>query len=157
LIPETAVDFSGGGFSDYFKRPVYQAAAVPQYIHALGSTYKGLYNTSGRGSPDVAAQGSRFEVVYKGNVVHVSGTSASTPAFAGIVSLLNDALLAKGRKPLGFLNPWIYSLGKYGLNDITTGSNPGCGTQGFNATKGWDPVTGFGTPDFSKLRKLLNV
>jgi tripeptidyl-peptidase I len=34
---------------------------------------------------------------------------------------------------------------------ITTGSNPGCGTNGFAAVKGWDPVTGLGTPDFTKL------
>jgi tripeptidyl-peptidase-1 len=36
-------------------------------------------------------------------------------------------------------------------NDITNGTNPGCGTLGFNATKGWDPVTGLGTPRFPIL------
>jgi len=34
---------------------------------------------------------------------------------------------------------------------ITTGDNPGCGTNGFNAVSGWDPVTGLGTPIFPKL------
>jgi tripeptidyl-peptidase-1 len=34
---------------------------------------------------------------------------------------------------------------------ITSGSNPGCGTNGFSAVAGWDPVTGLGTPIYSKL------
>lgn len=104
MIPEQAVSFSGGGFSDYFKRPSYQSSVVNSYFHnELKGTYKGLYNASGRGIPDISAQGSRFEIVYEGKVVHVSGTSASTPAFAGVVALLNDALVSKGKKPLGFL------------------------------------------------------
>ena len=38
-----------------------------------------------------------------------------------------------------------------GFNDVINGTNPGCGTLGFNATKGWDPVTGLGTPNFPSL------
>jgi tripeptidyl-peptidase I len=64
--------------------------------------------------------------------VLITGTSAATPAFAGMVSLLNDALIAAGKNPLGFLNPMLYSIGVDGLNDITSGNAPGCGTQGFN-------------------------
>lgn len=94
------------------------------YSPDILNSFVGLYNPTGRGSPDVAAQSYRFEIVYEGRVVHISGTSASCPAFAGIIGLLNDALISKGRRPLGFLNPWIYSLSS-GLNDITTGSNPG--------------------------------
>ena len=37
------------------------------------------------------------------------------------------------------------------FNDITNGTNPGCGTVGFTAVKGWDPVTGLGTINFPKL------
>jgi hypothetical protein len=57
-----------------------------------------------------------------------------------IVALLNDARLAKGLPTLGFLNPLLYSdkVAKT-FNDITIGNNPGCGTPGFNSTKGWDP------------------
>lgn len=62
----------------------------------------------------------------------ISGTSASTPTFAGIVSLLNDANLAAGKPPLGFLNPMLYSIGVGGLNDITQGNAAGCGTPGFS-------------------------
>ena len=53
--------------------------------------------------------------------------------------------------PLGFLNPFLYSTGASALNDITSGDNPGCDTDGFPAIPGWDPVTGFGTPNFGKL------
>jgi tripeptidyl-peptidase-1 len=38
----------------------------------------------------------------------VGGTSASTPVVAGAIALLNDELLAAGKPPMGFLNPWIY-------------------------------------------------
>ena len=49
-------------------------------------------------------------------------------------------MITTGRKPLGFLNPWLYGSGLAGLNDITSGSNPGCNTNGFSAASGWDPV-----------------
>ena len=60
----------------------------------------------------------------------------------GIFSLLNDYRLYKGMKPFGFANPWIYGpgAGSFGFTDITSGNNPGCGTQGFYASNGWDPV-----------------
>ena len=67
------------------------------------------------------------------------GTSASSPTFADIVALLNDARIAAGKSPLGFLNPLIYSKGTAAFNDITVGSNPECGTQGFSCAVGWDP------------------
>jgi len=54
-------------------------------------------------------------------------------------SLLNDFLISQGKAPLGFLNPLIYTSAS-AFNDIKSGSNPGCGTQGFSAVTGWDPV-----------------
>lgn len=44
---------------------------------------------------------------------------------------------------MGFVNPALYSHPEI-LNDITNGTNPGCGTPGFSAVPGWDPVTGLG-------------
>ena len=41
---------------------------------------------------------------------------------------------------LGFFNPWLYGSGLTGLNDITTDSNPDCGTSEFTAVAGWDPM-----------------
>jgi tripeptidyl-peptidase-1 len=73
---------------------------------------------------------------------------------SGIIALVNDDLLSHGKPPLGFLNPWLYSRGYKGFMDITSGSAAGCGVDGFNATTGWDPVTGFGTPIFPLLTEL---
>ncbi|KAF8076737.1 subtilisin-like protein [Lyophyllum atratum] len=157
-VPEVAVSrfFSGGGFSDYFSRPHYQEAVVNRYLAALPKgTYKGLFNPAGRAFPDVSAQSDRFKIFLSGKPVLIGGTSASSPAFAGIVALLNDVRLANGQPPLGFLNPLIYSKAVSGFNDITIGHNSGCGTTGFNATKGWDPVTGLGTPNFGLLKELV--
>ena len=108
--------------------------------------------------PDVAAQADLFRIFLSGRPISIGGTSAASPTFAGIVSLLNSARLSKGLPPLGFLNPLVYALQAFtpsAFNDITTGNNPGCGTPGFNATKGWDPVTGLGTPNFGKLKDLV--
>ena len=71
-----------------------------------------------------------------------SGTqlTASTQIVASVIALLNDYQISKGRASLGFLNPWLYGDAAEGLNDITSGSNPGCGTVGFSAIDGWDPV-----------------
>ncbi|KAG2068082.1 subtilisin-like protein [Suillus decipiens] len=154
-IPETAVNFSGGGFSNYFSRPSYQDDAVSAYLAMLApGTYEGLYNSTGRAYPDVSAQAASFAVVYQGQIISVDGTSCAAPTFSAFVSMLNDARLSAGKSALGFLNPFLYSTGYTALNDITEGNNPGCQTEGFNATVGWDPVTGYGTPDFEKLKVL---
>ena len=158
ISPETAADFSAGGFSNYFGIPSYQTSYVSTYLSALGSTNSGKYNASGRGYPDVSAQGQDFEVVVDGSVEAVSGTSCSSPTFASVVALLNDRLAAAGKSPLGFLNPFLYSdAGVAALNDVTSGSNPGCSTNGFPAKAGWDPVTGLGTPNYSKLRTAVGL
>lgn len=144
---------SGSGFSEYFPRPLYQALAVPPYVASLGSTHKGLYNPNGRAYPDIAAQGLYFQIVWNSTFKIISGTSASCPLMASIVALTNDALIAKGRPPLGFLNPWLYTVGHNAFTDITEGVNGGCGTTGFPVQKGWDAVTGFGTPVFTEMLK----
>ena len=81
---------------------------------------------------------------------HRLGTSASSPTFAGVIALINDARVAAGKSPMGFLNPFIYA-NPQAFNDITSGNNPGCGTPGFYASEGWDPITGNGTPNFQNL------
>ncbi|KAF2030683.1 subtilisin-like protein [Setomelanomma holmii] len=168
IEPERAVYFSSGGFSDLWERPSYQDKAVSGYLKRLGSRWEGLYNPNGRGFPDVAAQGLRFRVVDKGVTIPVGGTSASAPVFASVVALLNNARAAAGKPGLGFLNPWIYEQGYKGLNDIVDGGSTGCTGRSiysglassrvpyasWNATEEWDPVTGYGTPDFEKLLKL---
>ena len=109
------------------------------YIASLGNTYHGLYNASSRGYPDVSAQGTDFAIFFNGTLRYEDGTSCSSPTFASVIALLNDELLGAGKSRLGWLNPWLYS-NEGALNDITSGDNPGCGTNGFSATTGWDPV-----------------
>jgi len=41
------------------------------------------------------------------------------------------------------------------MKDVTTGSNQGCGTAGFEAVAGWDPLTGLGTPIFSTMLEVF--
>ncbi|KAI9443540.1 subtilisin-like protein [Lactarius indigo] len=139
--PEVAAPISGGGFSDHFPRPVYQDVAVSAFLERQGTQYAGLYNTEGRGIPDIAAQALRFPIFVK-NAWHSCG---------------GHELLDSRRPPLGFLNFRLYGDGFAGLNDITSGSNPGCGTDGFSAVPGWDPVTGLGTPDFEKLQNIFMI
>jgi len=156
--PEAAVSFSSGGFSSLHAQPAWQAEAVGAYLDSIGSTYSAYFNASNRGIPDVAAQGSSFAVIDKGRSALLSGTSASAPTFAGVVALLNAARKSQGEAPLGFLNPWLYN-NTAAFFDITTGYSSGCtsnsafGRNGarWNATVGWDPVTGLGTPNFEEL------
>ncbi len=113
-----------------------------------------------------------FQVIYYGRQSPSGGTSAAAPVVAGIVGLLNDARFRAGLPSLGFLNPWLYSSGYKGLNDITMGGSVGCqginpqvGTvlpgasvipyASWNATVGWDPVTGLGTPNFQELLGMV--
>ncbi|KAI9435826.1 hypothetical protein H4582DRAFT_628459 [Lactarius indigo] len=95
-------------------------------------------------------------IVLNGNFEMIDGTSDSTPVrlsfffsavvnsrepswphdvqtVAGIISLLYDYLISKGERPLSFFNPWLYDKALPRLNDITSGWNPGCGTDGFPA------------------------
>jgi len=156
-IDEVGTFFSGGGFSDYFPRPSYQDEAVEAYLKKLPEgLYKGLYNPNGRGIPDVSALSIGYRFFWVGNATFGTGTSAATPVVAALIALLNDYRLSVGLPTLGFLNPVLYKKGIAGFNDITQGGNIGCGTEGFNATEGWDPVTGLGSPNFWNLKRILS-
>ncbi|KAJ6482716.1 subtilisin-like protein [Mycena sanguinolenta] len=155
LAPETGANFSSGGFSNYFPMPMYQSAAVNAFVqNGIPPTLNLTFNASGRGYPDVALQGFNFDIVDNGDLQPISGTSASTPLFASIIALVNDQLLAAGKPVMGFLNPFIYSNPDV-FTDITSGYNSGyvCPPtgSGFNATAGWDPLSGMGSPIYSKL------
>ncbi|KAF7336459.1 Tripeptidyl-peptidase sed3 [Mycena sanguinolenta] len=161
-INEVGSSFSSGGFSNYFAIPDYQAADVAAYIAWLDSLgtipEDGRYNRSGRGFPDVSAQGENFEIVVDGQFGTVEGTSCSSPTFASVIALLNDELVAAGKPVLGFLNPFLYSsAGQAALNDVMFGDNPGCATDGFFGHEGWDAVTGLGTPNYPALRTAIGL
>merc|ERR1711948_139523 len=105
--------------------------------------------------------GEKFAVVVgSGQTEAVGGTSASTPTWGGIISLLNEECLSAsgGSKTLGFINPLLYKNAD-AFNDITKGSNAiGENAQsGWKATAGWDAVTGLGTPKFSSLQSVVKA
>jgi subtilase family serine protease len=156
--PEMAsVDFgSGGGFSFMFPAFDAQKSATTGYLaNAPDLPPAGSYPPTGRGTADISALGEGYQVVVNGKIQSVGGTSASTPAFAALISLLNEARLKQGKATMGYLNPWIYA-NPQAFTDVVLGTNAiGRGTgplkYGFNCTKGWDPATGLGTPIFTKM------
>ena len=149
---------SGGGFSHLFARPAYQDG-----VPGIGAT---------RGVPDVAADGSgrhrhgaRVQRARRQLRAHrAGGTSAGAPFWAGLIALADQ----EAGHPLGFVNPAIYRIARGPLyhkafHDITTGNNtvvltstsPPVTITGYQAGPGWDPVTGWGTPDAQVLIPLL--
>ena len=154
--PEEACEtviFSGGGFSNVFPLPSYQAAAVKSFFANHPPPYGAdRFNNSQatRGFPDISANGANYVVAVDGTFSLVYGTSASSPVVGSILTLINEARFIAGKGSIGFINPTLYA-NPGALNDITSGGNQGCGTPGFTAVTGWDPVTGLGTPNFPKL------
>lgn len=120
---------SGGGFSNIHPIPAYQASAVATYLTQHNPGYPsyggnetlgangGLYNRTGRAYPDVSANGDNIAVYVGGEAGREGGTSASTPIFASIITRLNEERLAIGKKPIGFINPVLYSYPEV-LNDM---------------------------------------
>jgi subtilase family serine protease len=153
-ISESAWNMSAGGFSHLFPRPAYQDG-----VPGIGAT---------RGVPDVAGDASSatsmaflFTTPEGGNdVIGLNGTSAAAPLWAGLIALADQ----EAGHPLGFVNPAIYRIAQSPLyhkafHDITTGSNTvtlnGVTVSGYQAGPGWDPITGWGTPDAQVLVPLL--
>lgn len=152
---------SGGGFSVQFQQEPHakwQESAVASYLSTVNASTlppAGSFPPKGRATPDVSALGEGYQVIVAGRTGSVGGTSASCPAFAAMVSLLNEARLDAGKPAMGFLNPFLYA-NPDAFTDITKGSNKiGRGGSplryGFDCAEGWDPATGLGTPKFDKL------
>lgn len=163
-MTEEITDYiSGGGFSNVFDMPDYQASAVDTYLKTVASSLppQSYYSPSGRAYPDISALSDNYWVVTnRVPIPWVSGTSASTPVVGGMLSLINDQRLMKDLPVLGFLNPRLYKLKGAGLFDVTVGCHLSCldeqvQGQGFCAAQSWDPVTGWGTPNYPKLLTVL--
>ncbi|THV46450.1 hypothetical protein BGAL_0385g00070 [Botrytis galanthina] len=139
---------SSGSRCEIFRN--HQPAHASYSGEANLNTTSGAYNSSGRGYPDVAANGDNIAVWANGKFALEGGTSGSTPIFASIVNRLVEARMAIGKGRLGFIAPALYANPGV-LNDVTNGTNPGCGTEGFYTARGWDPVSGLGTPNFPEI------
>ena len=133
---------SGGGFSSMFGAFKDQEDDIAHYFEVAPQLPPaGIFNKTGRATPDVAALGEGFQVITGGHTQPVGGTSASAPTFAAVISLLNEARLSNGKPALGYLNPWLYGNPAM-LTDIVKGNAIGRGQfdlpYGFNCTKGYD-------------------
>jgi len=113
---------SGGGLSSVYSRPSWQDSV---------ST---ITKSTKRSFPDITMEGT-------------SGTSESSPLFAGVLAL---AAQAKGGR-LGQVNPALYTGKLAGVVDVTAGNNTFNGVTGFAAAKGFDVVSGWGTIDAAKF------
>ncbi|HEY4359461.1 MAG TPA: protease pro-enzyme activation domain-containing protein [Bryobacteraceae bacterium] len=168
-IPETtwndsAIDGSpsagGGGVSVIFPRPSWQVGA-------------GVPGDNARHVPDISFSASAdhdgYLVTTGGSDQVYGGTSVPTPAFGGVVALLNQYLVqsgAIGAAGLGNVNPNLYALAQshpVAFHDIATGDNmvtvacskrrTNCNNtaQGYTAAAGYDQATGLGSVDVSAL------
>ena len=145
-----------------FARPAYQDAAVAAYLSSQSKSGtipdSEYFNRTGRAYPDVSALAggdNGYCVSVAGRDFNAfTGTSASTPVWASIVARINDLRLARGKAPLGFLNPVLYAHPS-AVNDIVEGVNDAGTGIGFQATQGYDPCTGLGTINFTKLSAVL--
>jgi kumamolisin len=136
---------TGGGISDQFPVPSYQSSAN---IPPSANSDKRI----GRGLPDVAADAdpaTGYSVRVDGQDTVVGGTSAVAPLWAGLIARLNQSL----GKPVGFLNPFLYSLAPNSgvFRDIESGNN-----GAYSAGPGWDPCSGLGAVDGTKLLEALS-
>ena len=153
-IPSAPAWASTGGFSRLFPRPAYQTDVV----------------AAARGVPDVAADaapdsGIAVSITNGQNYLigPGAGTSAAAPFWAGLIALADQY----ARRSLGFLNPTIYRIGRSSaysgaFHDITQGTNTvpfpnGTTITGYPASAGWDPVTGWGSPNAAILIPLLRT
>jgi tripeptidyl-peptidase-1 len=158
--PEHSAISSGGGFSDYTATPDFQKDVVTAYLqNGTGVPPTHLFNSQGRGYPDISALAHRYFIKINGNDGSVDGTSAATPVIAGMVGRINSHRAAKGLPAVGFLNPLLYKIAAEhptAFHDVIEGSNrcseSGCLCQtGFGATHGWDAASGLGTPNFGEI------
>jgi tripeptidyl-peptidase-1 len=148
---EVGATLSSGGFSKDFMRPPWQEDVVDTYLSSTDVTMPSeSFYAPGRAYPDISAFGQNVEVIAAGKSEAVSGTSCSAPIFAGVVALINHELMSRNMPTLGWLNPWLYANPDM-FTDVLTGSNPYEKCDGFEATTGWDPVTGLGTPIYDKM------
>jgi pseudomonalisin len=135
---------SGGGASLYFSQPAWQ-----KDVSGVGAA-NGM-----RAVPDVAMSASAHDgyiIVENGSYYVISGTSAASPSFAGVMAL---AVETKGGLGQGNANPSLYALlntSKTPFHATPSGNNSVPGVTGFTASgASYNLATGLGSVDGSVL------
>jgi subtilase family serine protease len=144
---------TGGGVSQIVSEPIWQRV-LPKADQRLLAGHRGLPDVAFNADPDtgVLVHLGFFDPDDNGYYIF-GGTSEGSPAWAGIIADLNQ----RAGHALGFLNPLLYGLGATGLlypaafRDVTEGDNSQPPIPGYSAGRGWDAVTGWGTPNLSRL------
>jgi kumamolisin len=147
---------TGGGVSAVFPRPPWQEAI------AVASVNPGAI--AGRVLPDIAANAdwnaSPYLLVVDGKMQPNGGTSAATPLWASLLTLINAA--RRPGKRVGYLTPVLYqnaasggTIGAAGCTDVVTGDNNTAAVGGYNAGPHYDAVSGWGTPNGAALAAAL--
>ncbi len=137
---------TGGGASSVYTKPTWQVAP--------GVPADGL-----RDVPDVALTAAGHDgylVVQDGQFTVVGGTSAASPSFAGLMSLVVQQTASRQ----GNANTVLYPLAasQYGsshgpavFHDVTTGNNSVPGVTGYACTTAYDQATGLGSVNAAQM------
>jgi kumamolisin len=147
IVSEVVWRSTGGGISDVFALPSWQANAVLT-VHAEGGQ-------PGRGVPDVAANAdpaTGYVVVTDNQTTVVGGTGMAAALWAALICLCAQVT---GRR-LGHLQPILYQGASPVatapcFRSITSGNN-----GAYQAGPGWDACTGLGSPIGTELVQLLS-
>ena len=129
--------------------------ATPDYqLPFINALNKG--STTLRNVPDIAAAADDFYLCDSGGCSGGSaGTSFASPIWAGFIALANQEAASEGLPRIGFLNPLVYDMvnkRNYAevFHDITSGRS-----GKYNSVKGYDLVTGLGSPQGSNFIATL--
>lgn len=161
---------AGGGFDLYHNEtPYWQRKAVAHYLeNTTCLPNSSNFNINGRAYPDVSAIGHSCPTYINGELDKVDGTSCSSPAVAGLIAIINHYEWVRNRQRVGYINPLLYYIHEHCpscFNDVLIGhnwctENSCCDnpTQyGFQATFGYDPVTGLGTLNVGNILEFLDT
>jgi len=125
----------GGGVSEFFPLPDYQANANVPALPITKFVGRGVPDVAGDADPDTG-----YNVLVDGQKLLIGGTSAVAPLYAGLIARVNQQ---KG-KTAGFINPALYANPSL-CRDITEGNNTTTASAtGYEAGPGWDACTGWG-------------
>merc|ERR1711879_578200 len=152
---------TGGGVSEVFPLPDWQSQAS---IHIQSANPGG---GTGRVIPDVAALSAYGDwqiadsLVPQGPLLPAGGTSCSAPLWAALITLVNERRSENGKGAVGFVNEVLYKRAASAqtslFNDIISGDNrPTPDYRGYEARKGFDACTGWGTPKGAAIFEYLS-
>ncbi|WP_298416848.1 S53 family peptidase [uncultured Kordia sp.] len=142
---------TGGGFSQRISEAPFQVEAIQAYLEKFPE-FEPYHRAGGTGIPDVAANAADatgYAIFFEGNWAKIGGTSLATPLWAALIARMNQNLGYR----LGFINEHLYKLmNSEAFHQITEGNN-----NLYIAAEGWNPCTGLGSPDGTKLMEAIDA